>query len=170
MATSIMIWPAWSSGKPPTPVPSAVKAIELSCSSSARLQGAVGGGANVLRGGGEVLAHRGGVNDVAGSQASAAGDDRFADLNRALADRLVLDLTAAGAHDRAGRAGAHPEMVVGGVDDRVGVLGGDVALDDLDLGVGHARHPASIYLIASALGGLPVPPRTLSGAEAKKLS
>src|SRR5206468_13012571 len=46
--------------------------------------------------------------------------------------RLPLDLVAAAPFDRAGDAGAHPEMIVGRVDDGRGGLSGIVALGDLD--------------------------------------
>ena len=84
----------------------------------------------------QVLAHDGAVDDVLRRQAPGAGRDRVADLDRALRHRLALDLVAAGALDRARHACAHPEVVVGGVGDRVDLELRDVALDDLELHVG----------------------------------
>jgi hypothetical protein len=53
-------------------------------------------------------------------------------LHRPLTHRVGLDLRPAAALDRAGDASTHPEMIVGGVDDRVGVLQRNIAVDDVD--------------------------------------
>jgi hypothetical protein len=45
--------------------------------------------------------------------------------------RLGFDRLAAARLERAGDARAHPECVVGGVDDGVGRFGGEVAVQDL---------------------------------------
>src|SRR5207249_131040 len=81
----------------------------------------------------QVLAHDRSVDHVARPQPSSAGRDRLADLDRPLGDRLALDLLATRALDRAGHAGPHPEMVVGGVPDRVDLERRDVAFCDVEL-------------------------------------
>ena len=70
----------------------------------------------------QVLPHHRGVNHVPGRQPPARRDDALARLDRPLRHRLGLDRLAAARLERAGHAGSHPERVVGGVDDGVGVL------------------------------------------------
>src|SRR5205823_14786140 len=73
----------------------------------------------------------------------SAGDHRIPDLNGADAPALRLDHGAACAGDGAGDSAAKLEVIVGGVDDGVDILPGEIALDD-----GHAKtvgppaHPA----------------------------
>ena len=57
-----------------------------------------------------------------------------------------LDLRAAATLDRAGDAAAHPECVVGGVDDGVDPLLGDVAFDDRDERAEERRETLSPHL------------------------
>jgi hypothetical protein len=73
------------------------------------------------------------VDDVASVQATGRRGDRCTDLDRALRHRLALDLLAAGPLQRARDPRPHPEMVVRGVGDRVGLDRGDVALTHLEL-------------------------------------
>ena len=73
------------------------------------------------------------MDDVTSLEATGAGCDSGADRDRALRHRLALDLLPARPLDRPGDAGAHPQMVVGRVRDRVDVERRDVALDHLEL-------------------------------------
>ena len=57
---------------------------------------------------------------------------RLTRIDRALRHRVPLDLRATATLDRAGDAAAHPECVVGRIDDGVDPLLGDVAFDDRD--------------------------------------
>src|SRR5262245_7637039 len=73
------------------------------------------------------------MDHPAGRKPPGLGRDCVPDLDRTLRDRLPLDLLPSGALDRPGHAGAHPEVVVGGVGDRVDRERSDVAVDDLEL-------------------------------------
>jgi hypothetical protein len=61
------------------------------------------------------------MDDVFGLEVAGARHDHVADLDRALRHRLGLDLASTRALDRPGDAGAHPQLVVGRVRDRVHV-------------------------------------------------
>ena len=87
------------------------------------------------------------------AKAAGAGHDRLADGNRPAGHRLPLDLSAAGALDRARDAGAHPEPVVGRVRDRIHRQRRDVALDDLELE--HQSEPLSIRFAAYSTARTP---------------
>src|SRR6185295_110948 len=95
---------------------------------------------DLLRVGLEILAHRRGVDHVRRGQVPAHGEDGFADLDRALTERLFLDHDSTLALDRASHPCAHPELRIGRVDDGVDLGVRDVAtlerergLPDLDL-------------------------------------
>ncbi len=79
------------------------------------------------------------MDDVLRLQVPGPGRDRLANGDRGKGDRLLLDLRAARTLDRTGHSGAHPELVVRRVRERVDVELGDVAFDDLQL---HARNPS----------------------------
>ena len=80
----------------------------------------------------QVLSHDRRVNHVPGGEVPAGREDALARLDRSLRHRLGLDRLSAARLERAGHAGSHPERVVGGVDDGVGLLGGDVAVGNLE--------------------------------------
>src|SRR5712692_11370097 len=82
--------------------------------------------------GDRLISHRGGVNYPPNVEVARAGDGRFADPDAPVAVALLLDGRTTGAPDRAGDAGAQDQMIVGRVDDRVTVVGGDVALQNSD--------------------------------------
>ncbi len=108
-----------------------------------RLEDCLGRASDELRRRAQVLAHHRSVDDVLRLQRAAASGDRAADRDRPLRHRLALDLRAAGPLDRAGDTGAHPQVVVGRVRDRVDLELRDVALDDLDV---HGSPPSVVGL------------------------
>ena len=69
----------------------------------------------------QVGTHDGGVDDPSRLEVVAGGGDGLAHLDGALEHGLLLDGLAAGALDGSGDAGAHPQLVVGGVGDGVDV-------------------------------------------------
>ena len=73
------------------------------------------------------------MNHVSCRQTAAGGDDTPARFDRPLRDGLVFDNLPALRFDGSRDAGAHPKGVIGGVDDGLSGLAGDVALDDLDV-------------------------------------
>ena len=97
-------------------------------------EGAARGRTDARLAGGEVLSHRHRVDHVAGRQPAGAGGDGFADGHRTPAHRLLFDLRSAALLDRAGHTPAHPEVVVGGIHDRLAGQRGDISLDDADAG------------------------------------
>ena len=72
------------------------------------------------------------MDDVARRQATAGREHALSRLHGALRHRLAFDRRAAARFQCARDAGAHPEMIVRGVHDGVGGLGGDVAVGDLE--------------------------------------
>ena len=72
------------------------------------------------------------VDDEAGGQRACRSEDGLTRIDGPLRHRVPLDLRAAATLDRAGDAAAHPERVVGRIDDGVDPLLGDVAFDDRD--------------------------------------
>src|SRR5439155_22648401 len=87
----------------------------------------------------QVLTHDRSVDDLARLEPAGAGRDCGADRDRPFRNRLALDLVTAGALDRPGDAGAHPQVVVSGVGDCVDIERGYVPDNDLEL-----EHVASI--------------------------
>ena len=81
----------------------------------------------------QVLRHHRAVDHPPRGQPARAGRDRIADGNRAFRDRLALDLLTACALQRACDAGAHPQMIVRSVRDRVDIERGDITVDDFEL-------------------------------------
>src|SRR5438270_2775052 len=75
--------------------------------------------------------HAGRVDDVSGLELAAVRDGRLADIDRADLAALGLDRWTAGPGDGARHAAAEFEVIVRGVDDRVHVLRGEVALHHL---------------------------------------
>src|SRR2546423_6367693 len=81
----------------------------------------------------QVLSHPRAVDDPARRQRAGAGRNGLTDAYRPLRHGLTLDLIATCPLQRAGDAGAHPELVVRRIRDRVYLECRDVALDHLDL-------------------------------------
>ena len=95
-------------------------------------EGALGGAGNVALAGDEVRPHDGGVNDIAGVELSGRRGDGLSGRDGALRNGLSLDLGATASLEGPGDPRSHPQVAVGGVDDGVGGLGGDVALGDME--------------------------------------
>src|SRR5208282_5626464 len=76
--------------------------------------------------------HAGRVDYVARLEVSAAGERGLAERNRTDAVGFLLDGRAAFSPDRAGHAAAELQIIVRGIDDRVGRRLGKIALADSD--------------------------------------
>ncbi len=72
------------------------------------------------------------MDHVLRRQPVPAADDTSAGIDRTLRHGVALDVAAAASLQRAGDAGAHPEMIVRGIDDGVDVLGGEVAVQNFE--------------------------------------
>ena len=72
------------------------------------------------------------MDDVACGESATSRDHALAGRDRTLRHRLALDVVAAAALDCAGDARAHPEVIVGRVDDGRRFLGGDIAFDNVN--------------------------------------
>jgi len=81
------------------------------------------------------------VDDVLGVELGGVGDGDAAEVDRAVRDGFLVYRPARGAAERTGDAAAHPQARPGRVDQRVGGLGGDIALDGVEL---HTDGPSAI--------------------------
>ena len=97
------------------------------------VEAGAGRSAHELRVRAQVLAHHRPVDDVASMEPAGGGSNGGPELDRPLRHRFVLDLVAADPLQRARDARPHPEVVVRGVGDRVGLHLGDIALADFEL-------------------------------------
>src|SRR5215216_152054 len=128
-----------------------------------------GGGGGAAHGGGAgrpAGGHGGGVQDrldPAVTEAAGPGPDGVPHRPGRLG--LGLDLVAGGPADGPGDPRAQPALVVGRVDDRLGVGGGDVALPHPDLGRPAAGHPATLLHPALRLQRLLAPPYLAAPAQ-----
>ena len=122
-----------SSGKPPTPVPKAGNASDAQPSPSATSRQLRRRPLDQPGVRAQVLPHHGAVDHVPRRGGAPRRSRPPCRPGSAPSHRLPLDLLASGPLDRARDAGAHPEVVVGRVRDRVDVERRDVSLDDFEL-------------------------------------
>ena len=100
-----VIWAASSSGNPPTPVPSAGKAMLVAEISRARAMALRTAAVDDGRARPAVAVERHRMDDGPGRQRPGGRHDRVAERDRCLAHGSELDRVAAGSLDRAAHAG-----------------------------------------------------------------
>ena len=123
---------ASSSGNPPTPVPSAGKAMLVTLISRARAIALRTAASMIVAARPAVAVERDGVDHELGGEGAGRRHDRVAERDRRLADGRELDRIAAGPLDRAADARRHPQRQVGRVHDRVDLEVADVPVPEFD--------------------------------------
>ncbi len=80
----------------------------------------------------KILAHDCRVNNVTGTQASTLRYDGLSHRDGTLFHRLDFDIRSAGVLDGSSHSSTHPEMIIGRIDDRIGIHLGDIALRHIE--------------------------------------